>query len=448
MRSPWLLAPFTSQADAFRRGTSSPRDYLERCLSAIESREPELQAFVCIDPAAARREADRSSQRWREGRAKSLLDGLPIGVKDIIDTRDFPTGMGSAVFDGWHSRRDAACVHVLREAGAIVVGKTVTTELAVGRSGPTRNPIDPARTPAGSSSGSAAAVAAGMLPVALGSQTQSSTLRPASFCGAFGYKPTFGALPMAGVHPLAPTHDHLGVLASSLEDLWACAQAIAPALGALPAAAKPRQLAWLRTAGWASLDNAAQRAFGEFLGGLRELGVTVIGEAEDAELASFEAMLVDADAISEDILAYEMGWPFAAYVASAPEKLGERVRGLVKRGAALGEARYAGCVRYRKSLRGQFARLQGRVDALVTLSASGVAPVGLENTGARSFPIPGSLLGAPCLSLPLLALDGLPLGVQLIGFSGADAGALGFARWLAEAPIASQPTRRDACVTS
>lgn len=434
MISPWVRPSFVSHEAAFRSGSYSPLQYLERCIEGIDARESEVLAFVRMDRAAARRAAEASTLRWREGRPKSVLDGMPIGVKDIIETRDFPTEMGSAVFAGWQSRRDAACVHVLREVGAIVVGKTVTTEFAVGAGGPTRNPLDLTRTPAGSSSGSAAAVAAGMLPFALGTQTQSSTLRPASFCGIYGFKPSFGALPLGGVHPLAESHDHLGLLAGSLDDLWACASAISDRFGAatLPPARRPRQLAWLKTAGWSALEEEVRNRLRGLLSVLAAAGVPVCGEQEDREIAQFESLLLDADEASEDILAYEMRWPFAEYLAHKGEMVSERVHGLVSRGQSISAVRYRDRIEYRESLRRQLLKLRGRFDAIVSLAASGVAPVGLQNTGARSFPIPGSLLGAPSFSLPLLAHGGLPLGVQVIGFPGHDAETAAFARWISD----------------
>lgn len=435
MISPWSRPPFVEGGPGFLDGVDSPRAYLERCIERIEARESEVRAFVRLDLAAARRAADAATQRWRERRPRSPLDGMPLGVKDIIETRDFPTEMGSPVFAGWQSGRDAACVHALREAGAIIVGKTVTTEFAVGAAGATRNPLDPARTPAGSSSGSAAAVSAGMLPVALGTQTQSSTLRPASFCGVYGFKPTFGALHLGGVHPLAPSHDHLGIIAGSLADLWACACVIGPQLAneaVLPPARKPVCVAWLKTAGWTELDHDIRERFGQWLDQLASRGVAVVGEGQDRDLSELEVQLHGADQASEDILAYEMRWPFEAYAASALDKLGTRLRELIERGRRMSAADYGERVRYREGLRESLRHMRDRFDALVSLAASGIAPRGLENTGARSFPIPGSLMGAPSFSVPLLEHAGMPLGVQVMGYPDADTDAVRIARWLAE----------------
>src|SRR5918999_335312 len=215
----------------FLEGHDTPRDYLERCIATIEARDREVRAFVTLALESERRAAEESTRRYRAGKPLSPVDGMPIGVKDIMDTADLPTQMGNAIYKGWQPRWDAACVHAMRSGGAIIAGKTVTTAFAGGETNETRNPLDLTRTPGGSSSGSAAAVGAGMVPAALGTQTAGSTLRPAGFCGAFGFKPTHGALTMQGVHPISLTHDHLGVIAGSLEDTWCVASRIATVAG-------------------------------------------------------------------------------------------------------------------------------------------------------------------------------------------------------------------------
>ena len=209
------LASFARAVPYFMSGARTPREFLEQCLETLVAREPTVKAFVTLNLDAARAAADLATARYRAGRPLSIVDGCPVGIKDIMDTSDMPTQMGSALFAGWQPRYDAACVQAMRHGGAVIVGKTVTTEFACGGPGATTNPFDATRTPGGSSSGSAAAVGAGMLPVALGTQTQGSTLRPASYCGVVGFKPTHGALTMAGVHPISTTHDHLGVLGAT-----------------------------------------------------------------------------------------------------------------------------------------------------------------------------------------------------------------------------------------
>src|SRR5260370_28184730 len=211
--------PFCSAVSAFAAGTDSPRAMLERCLSRLAEFEPTVGAFVHYDDAAARAAADRSTERWRVGRPLSAIDGMPVGVKDVIETADMPTQMGSALFAGWRSERDAASVAALREAGAVILGKTVTTEFAAREPRGPRNPWDAERTPGGSSSGSAAAVACGMVPAALGTQRLGSIVRPASFCGCVGFKPSVGSITRAGGHDYLSPSCTRG-LAASLEDAW------------------------------------------------------------------------------------------------------------------------------------------------------------------------------------------------------------------------------------
>src|SRR5438552_950320 len=232
MTIPQPIAFFPAVAD-YAAGRDTPRDFLERCLARLEEFEPAVGAFVCHDIAAARTAADRSTERWRVGRPLSPIDGMPLGIKDIIETADMPTEQGSPLFVGCRTGRDAASVVALREAGAVIFGKVVTTEFAATEPRGTRNPWDRDRTPGGSSSGSAAAVACGMVPAALGTQVVGSILRPASFCGCVGFKPRAGGINRGG------SYDHFsqsctGVLAASLEDAWLVAVNIAARAGGDP----------------------------------------------------------------------------------------------------------------------------------------------------------------------------------------------------------------------
>ena len=224
--------PFFSTAANFAVSSDTPREFLERCLARLEAFEPGVGAFVCHDIAAARAAADRSSARWRDGRPLSLIDGMPLGIKDIIETADMPTEQGSPLFVGWRTGRDAASVVALREAGAVILGKVVTTEFAATEPRGTRNPWDSERTPGGSSSGSAAAVACGMVPAALGTQVVGSILRPASFCGCVGFKPSVGGINRGGSYDYFS--QSCGVLAASLEDAWLVAVNIAARAGGDP----------------------------------------------------------------------------------------------------------------------------------------------------------------------------------------------------------------------
>jgi Asp-tRNA(Asn)/Glu-tRNA(Gln) amidotransferase A subunit family amidase len=227
------VRPFFPATAGFKSGSDTPSAFLARCLKAVEQFEPGIGAFVHLDTSAAVAAAQRSTERWRSGKPLSRIDGMPIGVKDIIETVDMPTQMGSPIYQNWRSGRDAASVAALRAAGAVILGKTVTTEFAATVPRGTRNPLDARRTPGGSSSGSAAAVASGMVSAALGTQVIGSILRPSSFCGCVGFKPTIGAINRGGSHDGLSQSAH-GPIAASLEDAWIVAREIADRVGGDP----------------------------------------------------------------------------------------------------------------------------------------------------------------------------------------------------------------------
>ena len=429
---------------SFRDGSDSPRALLERCVDAIESREAEVRAFVTLDLAGARRAADESTARYRAGRPLSPVDGCPFGVKDIIETADLPTRMNSPLFAEWRSGRDAACVRALRRGGAVLLGKTVTTEFAAGRSGPTVHPLDATRTPGGSSSGSAAAVAAGMAPVAFGTQAGGSTIRPASYCGLVGLKPTIGTFSMAGIHTIGPTIDHLGVLASNLPDLWSIARQVSdladtpgvrglPGSGhALPPAAAPSRLVHLHTAGRAEVDAEAIAAFDALVERLRAAGVEVTSRDDDPLVASLEATLDAGVGGRLDIMAWEMRWPFEEYVDHHGPEVGEILHDYVRRARTLTAADYEGALRERRRVKEMVEGFGERADGFISFASSGPAPLGLDHTGSRTFLNYWSWLGNPAFSLPLMTVRGLPVGLQLIGFDGKDDRLAALAGWCME----------------
>jgi Asp-tRNA(Asn)/Glu-tRNA(Gln) amidotransferase A subunit family amidase len=447
---------FAKARARFLTREDDPREYLERCIATISARDADVRAFVTLGLDAARRAADASAQRYRSGKPLSAVDGMPIGVKDIMDTADLPTQMGSPIYAGWQPRWDAACVHALRSGGAVVVGKTVTTAFACGATNQTRNPLDPRRTPGGSSSGSGAAVGAGMLPAGLGTQTQGSTLRPASYCGVVGFKPTHGALTMQGVHPISFTHDHLGVIGGTLEDTWCVASHVsvvgghpgAPGLqgasAVLPEARKPKKLIVLLTPAWKSeVEAPARNAFEALLEGLRRRGIELITREDDAQFAALEdaffSSFVDR---SVDITSYEMKWPFAAYAEREGEKLEKRVHDRLARAAEMTPAYYAELLAEKAHMKARAEKIMGDADAMVTLSASGPAPLGHEHTGSRTYLLFATFLGLPAFSLPLMEADGMPLGAQLIGHAGRDGELCGIASGLLELAKEDAPETR------
>ena len=422
---------FIAARDRFRSGAQSPRAVLEKCLEQIDKREPEVKAFVALDIEGARRGADQATARHLAGAPLSSIDGMPVALKDIIETADLPTEFGSAAFKGWRGGRDAAVAYALRQAGAVIVGKAVTTEFAGRHPGPTRNPLDLARTPGGSSSGSAAAVAAGMVPVAIGSQVGGSILRPASFCGVIGFKPTFGAINRGGISDNF-SQNCLGPIAASLDDAWAVCHEIAlrvggdpgfPAFngGAAPAPARrPDRLAVLETAGWALADDAAKAALDTFLGRLRAQGIALVDRRSQHRVELLERAIADALAVSQQINNWEKLWPFAELDHRNGADLTPGFRDEIAAGRAMTPDDYHALLRRRDAMRDALLTLAGDVDACITLSAPGIAPNGIESTGNPIFAYPGSALRTPALSLPLLQVDGMPLGVQLIGYPNAE----------------------------
>ncbi len=443
-RNPQAIS-FTAARSHFRDGSDTPRDFLERCIDTIAARESAVKAWVVLDLEAARRAADESTARYSAGRPLSPVDGCPIGVKDIIATRDLPTQMNSPAFKDWQSPCDAAPVHAMRKGGAVIVGKTVTTEFAVGYSGPTTNAFDPGRTPGGSSSGSAAAVGAGMVPLAFGTQTQGSTIRPASYNGAVGYKPTLGMLPLGGVHPLSQTLDHLGVIGATLDDVWCAASQVSTALGSpghrsLPAAGehapqpvRPRRMIHLHTKGWPEIDAATAAAFGSFTAALADQGVELISRDNDLQVARLEQQLDAWVDDGLDLLAYEMRWPFETYVQAHGTLIGERIRGFMQRAREITPARYDEMLATRLRMQAEVRSVAAGTDGFVTLPCSGIAPRGFEFTGSRTFLAYWSCLGFPTFSLPLLAVDAMPLGVQWMGVDGQDGALAASASWCMQA---------------
>ena len=431
--------PFLASARRFAAGESTPRDYLELCLAQVEALEQTVRAFVALDLTDARRAADASAARWRDKRPLSPIDGMPIAIKDIIETETMPTEQGSPIFVGYRTGRDAATVAALREAGAVILGKTVTTEFAATEPRGTRNPWDLERTPGGSSSGSAAAVAAGMVPVALGTQVIGSILRPASYCGVYGFKPSVGAINRGGsFDALSQSVD--GALATTLGDLWATLREIAARVGgdpghpglagprALPTQRKPARLALLETSGWASAEPAAKAAFERALAILKAEGVSLLTRRDAPAAADAERAIANAGSLSRSINAWESRWPLNAY-RDRPG-LSQAMRDRLAQAEAMTQEQYEALLADRTKARQSYSSLAALCDGCLTLSAPGPAPVGLHSTGDPIFAVPSSLLGVPALSLPLLEADGLPLGLQLLGFERRDADLVAVAAWI------------------
>ena len=332
-------------------------------------------------------------------------------------------------------------VYALREAGAIVLGKTVTTEFAATTPRGTRNPWDSRRTPGGSSSGSAAAVAAGMIPLALGTQGIGSILRPASYCGCVGYKPTFGAINRGGSHDGLSQSTH-GALSATLEDAWIVLREIVECSGGdlgygglrgpkePPTPRKPRCLALLHTRGWEQADSAAKSAFAKQVDRLQSEGIKVIDADKDPGIAAMEECLEPALPSSLRINTWEMRWPLNTYRTRDAAKISPLLLDRLRDAESMTVGDYRLLLAERDRAGEQWEKLASNIDGAIALAAPGVAPIGLNSTGNAAFAVVSSYLRSPAASLPLLAVDALPISLQVIGFRDRDADLFAIALWI------------------
>lgn len=421
-------------------GRISAVDLTRACLERIAAREPVVQAWSFLDPAHALRQAEARDAERKAGKPLGPLHGLPVGIKDIIDTADMPTENGTVLHAGRRPMQDAAVVARLRAAGAVIMGKTVTTELAVYHPGKTRNPVDPLRSPGGSSSGSAAAVADLMVPLAVGSQTNGSVIRPAAYCGCYGFKPTFGTIPRTGALVQSPPLDHIGLFARSLDDLALLAEVLTgfdPGDPDTRPTAKPplletlRQdwpippdLAFVKTPAWSLAADDLGLAFAELVNALGSR----VAEVELPE--TFEAAVETHRVVMESDIAVS----FAPEYERGRDRLSARLRGIIESGQRHSAGSYIRARQRVPQLRAALEPLFRRFDAILTPATTGEAPLLAEgHTGSPVFCTIWTLLGLPALSLPLLTgTNGLPMGVQLVGRMGDDARLLRTARWLVQ----------------
>ncbi|HWC86479.1 MAG TPA: amidase [Solirubrobacteraceae bacterium] len=385
----------------------------------------ELRAWAAIDEGVICKRAAALDGLGERERAALPLYGLPVAVKDNFDTVDYPTAYGSPIYLGHRPQHDAGAVRLLREAGAMIAGKTKLSEFAWMFATDTLNPLDRARTPGGSSSGSAAAVAAGTVPIATGTQTAGSINRPGSYCAVVAYKPTFAFFPRDGVKLLADSLDTVGLFARSIADVRLAAGVLAPAAGwaAGPLPAPPR-LALMRTPHWSAVEPPARAAIEGVARAAGEAGASV----EEIEPPAGFADLV---AAQTTIQWAESAKNLAPELTASPELLSDEIRAALREGAAIPPARYAQARRAAAALGPALASVLGGYDGVLTPSASGVPPAGLYFTGDPLFCRVETLIGAPAISLPLAwTAGGLPAGLQLIGAPGRDARTLACAEWL------------------
>jgi len=436
--------PYVRHTRRFATGEDTPRAFLDRCLALYAEWEPKVGAFVVADLDKARAAADVSTARWRAGKQRSALDGMPVGIKDIIETEDMPTEMGSPLFKGWRSGWDAASVAALRDAGAVIIGKTVTTEFAASEPRGTRNPHDLSRTPGGSSSGSAAGVACGMITAGLGTQVLGSVVRPSGFCGVVGFKPTVGTLNRGGSHDTL-SQSSTGVLAASLEDAWQVAIEIAARVGGdpgclqlegpmqVPAPKAPRRLALVETTGWPLASEQAKKVLQDAAATLNGQGVEILTRHSHPLIDEIERALEPAHQLSQRIVNWEFRWPMIDCVARDASLLGKSMHDRIKMTQSMTVQDYNAALRERDRVRALYAALANVCDGCITLASIGAAPVGLSSTGNPIFAVPFTFLGVPALSLPLLKDENLPLGLQFAGFANRDAEAVATAGLIMQA---------------
>jgi len=392
-----------------RREISS-EELVRALLARIEVEEPRVGAWQLVDAEGAL----LAARRLDRARDRPPLCGLPVGVKDIIDTAGLATERGSPIHAGRVPERDAEAVARLRAAGAIVLGKTVTTEFAYYRPGKTRNPHDPARTPGGSSSGSAAAVAASFVPAALGTQTAGSVIRPASYCGVVGMKLTHGLVPLDGVSPLAASLDTLGLFARHPADLPPLLEALGVASAGEERGAGPPRIGLSRTEQWALATPASRTVVEGAAAALARAGA----EVREVELGPEFRGLFEAQ---KTIMAVEVARSFAELLRLREGDLSPVLRNLIRVGEATPPREYAAALELARGGRSALPGALGGCDALLTPAALGEAPLGLESTGDPAFCRVWTLLGAPCVAVPAgRGSAGMPVGVQLVGAPGRD----------------------------
>lgn len=403
-------------------------EILDACLQRIASRESTVQAWTFLAVEAARKQMALQAQQLHDRSPQAVLAqcplfGIPVGVKDIFATVDLPTAWGLPLYRDRYLATDAAVVTRLKAAGAIILGKTVTTELATAAAGPTRNPHHLDHTPGGSSSGSAAAVADGMVPVAIGSQTMGSILRPAAYCGIFGFKPSFGRISRHGVMPVSTDLDHVGMFARCLEDIRRVFEVLVDRQSAFSEQGQPQstcqrahppQLAWVPTPDWPMLEPSARNR-------LQQLVQSLSQSAAAITRVDLPATELDYWATTQTLCAYGLYQHHGSLLENHLTECSPQLQDWLRRGKEIDSSAYAVALDAQKQYQVSTDNLLHNFDAILTPVTTGPAPHGLENTGSPRFCSLWTLCGLPAISLPIgKTSDGLPLACQLVGQRNCD----------------------------
>jgi len=431
----------TAARAAIDAGDLTSRELVDACLDQVERRDAEVGAWTYLNPEIARDAADKADQAAKNSKATGPLHGIPVGLKDIIDTKDMPTEQGSALFKGRRPVTDSTMAQLLRDAGAIIMGKTVTTEFALTAAGKTRNPHNPNHTPGGSSSGSAAAVADHQVPLSIGSQTGGSMIRPASFCGIHGFKPTFGSISRAGMHPLARPLDHPGIYARSLEDIALMGDVLMvkdpldldmrghPKGNLVEAVAKdavetaPR-IAFVKGPMWEAAEPYMEALFSDIVA---ELGST----AREVEMAG---IFDDALDCHSTVMMANVVANLGDFVRNTPDQVQKETIRRVKQGYDISAEDYVKAIEFSDTIDAAVEHMFEHCDVIITPAAPGEAPEGIDGTGNAIFQKLWTLTGVPTLTLPKLqGPNRLPIGVQVIGRFGHDADLFRNAMWIENA---------------
>lgn len=418
-------------AIAMASGKLSSEELIHDCLQRIQDKNSDVQAWSYVGPEQALQQA---RERDQLGYRLSPLHGVPVGIKDLIDTEDMPTAYGSAIYKEHRPQQDAACVQALKKAGAVILGKTVTTEFAYYSPGPTKNPHNLAHTPGGSSSGSAAAVADLQVPFALGTQTVGSMIRPGSFNGIVALKPSFGTLPYFGTKSLAPSLDTLGTFTRTIGDQRLLLTALAPHIHISDCMAKPR-IAICKTPFWSQASQEMQYAFSGYADKIKLAGF----DAEEYELGPDFANLADAQF---DIMASEAARCLNKEITEYSASMSPQILSLIEHGRGISPNREAQCRNLLARCQYKLQQLFNQYDFFVTPASTGEAPEGIQATGDPVFNRIWTFLGVPCITYPVAkGSNGLPMGIQLIAPFGSDHALIDFADKLQSKTISEQLIR-------